>query len=303
MKLLIKKSVYLNINNCPILYKGGKKDLSYQTFLKKEKIYQDSKITFVACSQWLENMAKKSHLIQGKTITSVPNAINTNLFKPRDKNKAREKCRLPLEKKLLLFGSVKISDKRKGIDYLLESCNILSSSYPDFCKELGVVVVGKDAEQYAATSENDEDEYNLWEQQEWWEDESYEDYYDANEDVLWDTINNLQDTIGRLQSDNVESNVITNTAEISKDPIFDYNTYFNKNLTPDKNVWETWAVKAKPYDDSIKDVKTYQDEAISSLQNLWFLEPNTEAAATITGTAPDFVLNLTIPQGPTGPAV
>ena len=30
-------------------------------------------------------------------------------------------------------------------------------------------------------------------------------------------------------------------------------------------------------------------------------EPGTEAAATITGTSPNFVLNLTIPQGPTGP--
>ena len=30
-------------------------------------------------------------------------------------------------------------------------------------------------------------------------------------------------------------------------------------------------------------------------------DPGTEAAATITGTAPNFVLNLTIPQGPTGP--
>ena len=29
--------------------------------------------------------------------------------------------------------------------------------------------------------------------------------------------------------------------------------------------------------------------------------PGTEASATITGTAPDFILNLTIPQGPTGP--
>lgn len=29
--------------------------------------------------------------------------------------------------------------------------------------------------------------------------------------------------------------------------------------------------------------------------------PGTEAAASITGTAPNFVLNLTIPQGPTGP--
>ena len=30
--------------------------------------------------------------------------------------------------------------------------------------------------------------------------------------------------------------------------------------------------------------------------------PGTEASATITGTAPNFILNLTIPQGPTGPA-
>ena len=31
-------------------------------------------------------------------------------------------------------------------------------------------------------------------------------------------------------------------------------------------------------------------------------DPGSEAAATITGTAPNFILNLTIPQGPTGPA-
>ena len=31
-------------------------------------------------------------------------------------------------------------------------------------------------------------------------------------------------------------------------------------------------------------------------------EPGTDADATITGTAPNFVLNLIIPQGPTGPA-
>ena len=31
-------------------------------------------------------------------------------------------------------------------------------------------------------------------------------------------------------------------------------------------------------------------------------EPGSAAEATITGTAPNFVLNLTIPQGPTGPA-
>ena len=30
--------------------------------------------------------------------------------------------------------------------------------------------------------------------------------------------------------------------------------------------------------------------------------PGTDAAASLTGTAPNYTLNLTIPQGPTGPA-
>ena len=137
-------------NNCPILYKGNPNDLSYQTYLKKKKMYQGAKITFVACSQWLESMAKKGVLIKEQQITNIPNAINTNLFKPRNKNVAREKLQLPLDKKLLLFGSVKISDKRKGIDYLVEACQILSTQYPDFSKYLGVVVFGKEAEQYAS---------------------------------------------------------------------------------------------------------------------------------------------------------
>ena len=137
-------------SDCPQLYIGNKKDLSYQTFLKKEKMFQDAHITFVACSQWLESMAKKSALTKGQTITNIPNAININLFKPRDKSKAREKYQLPQDKKLLLFGSVKISDKRKGIDYLVEACHILTKNYPELSKDLGVVVFGKEAEQYAS---------------------------------------------------------------------------------------------------------------------------------------------------------
>lgn len=135
--------------NCPLLYKGSKKDISYRIFQKKKTLFEDAQITFVACSRWLESLAKKSELIKGQTITNIPNAINTNLFKPRNKQQAREKCRLPQDKKLLLFGSVKITDKRKGIDYLVAACNLIASTYPEFSKELGVVVFGSQAEQYA----------------------------------------------------------------------------------------------------------------------------------------------------------
>lgn len=105
------------------------------------------------------------------------------------------------------------------------------------------------------------------------------------EQTLWSTADSAEEWANKFISNtNTESNVVKNKAEVSKDPIFDYNTYFKENLAPEPNVGETGKVKAKPYNDSIKDVKTYQDEAISSLESLWFLEPNTEAAATMPDT-------------------
>ena len=134
--------------NCPVLYKGNKKDLSYHTFQQKKRMLEGSQIHFVSCSQWLGNLAKRSKLIGNHSITSIPNAINTNLFKPRDKQAARHKLGLPMDKQLLLFGSMKTSDKRKGIDYLVNACELLAKSHPDFCKQLGVVILGKESNLY-----------------------------------------------------------------------------------------------------------------------------------------------------------
>ena len=130
-------------HNCPFLYKGGgKKDLSNRIFRKKAKLYQTAPITFVACSRWLEGMAKKSALFANQTVTNIPNPINTNLFKPGDKSKAREKLGLPKDIPLILFGSVKIKDERKGIAYFIEACNILAQKHPELVDNLGVVIFG-----------------------------------------------------------------------------------------------------------------------------------------------------------------
>ncbi len=137
-------------HDCPLLYKGHRHDLSYRIFLKKRQLYRHADITFVACSQWLEEQAKKSILAIGHTVTNIPNPINTNLFHPAaDKTGACKKLGLPVDKKLLLFSSMKITDKRKGIDYLVEACRIIKERMPDFCRTLAVVVVGKESQQYA----------------------------------------------------------------------------------------------------------------------------------------------------------
>ena len=135
-------------HHCPYLIDGGgKKDISNKIFRKKAEIYGLAPIYFVACSQWLRERASHSALLKGQQITNIPNPINVNLFKPRDKQEAREKCNLPADKKLILFGSAKITDKRKGIDYFIESCNLLAQKYPELKEQMGVVVYGRNSEQ------------------------------------------------------------------------------------------------------------------------------------------------------------
>ena len=120
-------------HNCPYIYKGGsKKDLSYRTFRKKQKLYSNAPVHFVTCSRWLKEQAQVSRLFEGKSVINIPNAINTNLFKPQNKEEARAKCMLPQNKKLILFGSVKITDKRKGAEYLIEACKLLAEKHPEW---------------------------------------------------------------------------------------------------------------------------------------------------------------------------
>ena len=135
-------------HDCPALHNGYKTDLSYQVFKQKQKLYKGTDITFIACSRWLENLARQSALTEGHPVTNIPNPINTTLFRPLDKAEARKKLNLPPDKKLLMFSSMKITDKKKGIDYLIEACRLLKEKHPEFCKTLGVIVMGKQAQQY-----------------------------------------------------------------------------------------------------------------------------------------------------------
>lgn len=134
--------------NCPYIGNGSiKNDLSQRTFRKKKAVYQEGKISFVACSQWLGELARKSNLTQGHTVYTVPNPLPTHLFHPGDRQEARQRLGLPQEGRLILFGSVKITDKRKGIDYLVEACRLLAEKYPELTETLGIAVMGNGSEE------------------------------------------------------------------------------------------------------------------------------------------------------------
>ena len=106
--------------SCFFLKSKGK-DLSTSVFDKKMSLYKDANITFVGCSRWLSGRAKKSYLLRGKAVLSIPNPIDTKVYHPMDQGMARELLGLPSGKRLLLFGALNVTDKRKGIDYLIEA--------------------------------------------------------------------------------------------------------------------------------------------------------------------------------------
>ena len=101
--------------------KSEGKDLSTSVFDKKLSLYKDANITFVGCSRWLSDRARKSYLLQEKAVLSIPNPINMEVYHPMDQNMPRGLLGLPSGKKLLLFGALNVTDKRKGIDFLIEA--------------------------------------------------------------------------------------------------------------------------------------------------------------------------------------
>jgi len=117
-------------------------DIVRDVFTKKMRIYRNADVTFVSCSQWLGNLARSAKLTEGHKVVSIPNAIDTTLFCPKDKEEARKRCKLPTDMKLILFGSQKITDVRKGFKYLVDACNIIKNNNPQLANNIGVVVLG-----------------------------------------------------------------------------------------------------------------------------------------------------------------
>ena len=130
---------------CPML--KGKRDLARRVFDRKRAMYEGKNITFVGCSRWMADLARQSRLTQGHTVINIPNAIDTDVFKPMDKQEARHHFNLPIDKKLILFGAQRITDERKGFRYLAEACEHISMHHPSLPGNLGIVVLGGDAEE------------------------------------------------------------------------------------------------------------------------------------------------------------
>lgn len=131
---------------------GGSHDLSSRVWEKKRALYKDRNITFVTCSHWLEAQAAKSELLRGCSLVSVPNPIDTDVFRPQDKNTLRSMLKLPTDKRVVLFAAQKVTDERKGARYFLAALKSVKERYPEVASSIVVALLGGHAEELASLS-------------------------------------------------------------------------------------------------------------------------------------------------------
>ena len=135
---------------CGMLHKGGcLGDLAARVWKRKKAMLASRSISFVACSRWLCSEARQSALLKEQRIVSIPNPIDTRIFHPVDKVEARKQLKLPEDKQIILFVSQKVTDPRKGMDYLIESLNRLLADDPSLRERAVVAILGGQAEEIA----------------------------------------------------------------------------------------------------------------------------------------------------------
>lgn len=128
---------------CPFLKKPSKYDLSYRIFERKKKVFDNAPLTVVTCSNWLAEKARVSTLFKNVQVLSIPNPIDTNLFRPTDKLVAKRSFNLKKDKKYLLFGAVNVNNYFKGFTYFRDALTGLVRERPDLVNELEVIILGR----------------------------------------------------------------------------------------------------------------------------------------------------------------
>ncbi len=115
--------------NCPVLNSGHERDLSRRILERKRKSWENVPIVVVATSHWLADMARSSSIFRDQRIEVIPNAIDTEIYKPGNKVAARAAYNFPQDKHLILFSAFSAtSDKRKGNQFLVLALEKISQA-------------------------------------------------------------------------------------------------------------------------------------------------------------------------------
>lgn len=120
--------------NCPQLGSNKVNDPTRRLLMeKKNRLLKYDNLFILSPSTWMNGNVSKS-IFNDKKHFVFPNVINTEIFKPYDKNECREKWDLINDAFVLLIG-LKKNEKipYNGTEYMWKILDLLDRKYPDHC--------------------------------------------------------------------------------------------------------------------------------------------------------------------------
>ena len=129
--------------NCPLLKNAGPDDESHKIWKQKRDAYAHLNFTVIAPSTWMGKSVGLASLMKGKSVTQIPNTLETNIFRPIDKGRAKAKAGFAEDKFIFLSGFMPSrKDMHKGTSYLLESLELLKTRLGAKSEDIELVVFG-----------------------------------------------------------------------------------------------------------------------------------------------------------------
>ena len=106
---------------CPAINSKKQKDLSWKTFKQKEHYISKTDVSLIYASEEQKKQVEKSKMWKQKNIYEMMLSVDENTFIPKDINDAKKTFGIESTKKVIFFGAASISEKRKGLSYLIEA--------------------------------------------------------------------------------------------------------------------------------------------------------------------------------------
>ncbi len=127
---------------CPILYSNQASDITKKVWQRKMIAWKKANLQIITPSRWLADIAQSSSLLHNSCIRVIPNGVDTEIYRQTSSELARVQLKLPIDKKLILFGSLNAtSDTRKGFDLLIAALALLDEVTKE---QVELVIFGAD---------------------------------------------------------------------------------------------------------------------------------------------------------------
>jgi glycosyltransferase involved in cell wall biosynthesis len=136
--------------SCPILSDRPElyRDTTALLWRIKNWVFARSALTIVAPSNWIRGLAKESPLLGRFDVKLIPNGLDTDVFRPVQKELAREQLGIASSQQVILFGAHSVLDKRKGAALMREALERIAEA--DGALKITLIVAGLGAEQWSA---------------------------------------------------------------------------------------------------------------------------------------------------------